>query len=287
MNDDELSWLWEASSALYPGYYVLAPPGHYPRVNVTYDSSRRGLDSNVAEAVRVAQSAPSGKRPQIFLYGRASYYSVEGFAQKAWAQNESGLLQQTDLESMVARPAAHGISGVVLWGASQDCQSTKGGRSITQKCDDQSEFIRSSLGPAAMKAIAAAGECAKKTCPQGGRCVTIDPTGKDLDKPTCSAKSDDDDQTPDARSLVTLARSVRNSVQTTAETCLEAISDDGSLVAGVATVPSGSTHCARSAADDSFVCGGLGNQVDIMRFIGTCLRSRFIAVVNLGMTGID
>ena len=54
INDDELSWLWAASSALYPGYYVSAPPGRYPRANVTYGSNRRGIDTSVAEAVRVA-----------------------------------------------------------------------------------------------------------------------------------------------------------------------------------------------------------------------------------------
>ena len=87
-------------------------------------------------------------------------------------------------------PSMARIDGVVLWGSSLDCQSTEGGRSGAQKCDDQSEFIRSSLGPAALKAIAAADECAKKICPEGGRCVTIDVTGKELDKPTCSAKTD-------------------------------------------------------------------------------------------------
>ena len=177
INDNELSWLWEASSALFPGYYISAPPGQYPRANVTYDSNRRGIDTTVAEAVRLAQSAPAGKRPQTFLYGRASYYSVGGFAGKAWAQNESGLLQQTDLESLISRPSAHGIDGVVLWGSSEDCLSTEGGLTATRKCDDQSAFIRSSLGPAALKAIAAADECAK-TCPQGGRCITIDATGR-------------------------------------------------------------------------------------------------------------
>eukprot|EP01052_Picozoa_sp_SAG31_P030991 SAG31_NODE_3235_length_4512_cov_2.549513_3_plen_483_part_00 len=187
INDNELSWLWKASSSLFPGYYISAPPGQYPRANVTYASNRRGIDATVAEAVRVARSAPAGRRPQIFLYGRASYYSVGGFAGAAWAQNQSGLLEQTDLGSMVARPAAQGINGVVLLGSSEDCTSTKGGLSAAQKCDDQSEFIRSSLGPTASKAIAAADECAKKFCPQGGRCVTIDATGKDLEKPTCSA----------------------------------------------------------------------------------------------------
>ena len=108
-----------------------------------------------------------------------------GFAGQAWAQNQSGLLEQPDLESMIARPAAQGINGVVLWGSSEDCTMTKGGLSAAQKCDDQSEFIRSSLGPTALKAIGAANECAKKFCPNGGRCVTIDARGKQLEKPTC------------------------------------------------------------------------------------------------------
>ena len=72
--------------------------------------------------------------------------------------------------------------------SSEDCLSTAGGLSAAVKCAEQSDFIRSSLGPAALGAIAAADECAKKHCPQGGRCIGIDATGKELDKPTCSAK---------------------------------------------------------------------------------------------------
>ena len=153
---------------------------------MTHASNRAGVDASVAEAVRVAGSAPAAKRPQIFLYGRASYYAVASYTGRAWTLNESGLLQQSDLESTVARPAAHGIDGVVLWGASADCETTSGGRTCTQKCDDQSSFIRSSLGPTALKTVTRATECAAKSCPGGGRCVTIDSTGKDLDKPVCT-----------------------------------------------------------------------------------------------------
>jgi hyaluronoglucosaminidase len=191
MNDNELGWLWNASSALYPSWYVPRPPGEYPNGNTTYDSNQREIDNAVAEAVRVRSSAPEGKRPDVFLYARSNYYAVGAFAGKAWSQNESGLLQgarshcrfvrptcthplhtrstgifgasfseatlgpnprllqHKDLGTTVARAAAHGAHGVVLWGSSEDCQTTAhGGRTCAEKCDDQSTFIRSLLGSA-------------------------------------------------------------------------------------------------------------------------------------------
>ena len=192
MNDNDLHWLWSASSALFPSGYVAAPPGRYPHRNVTHRSIGNEVDATVAEAVRVASSAPVGQQPQIFLYGRAYFYDVTG--PKGWSQNQSGLLQQRDLETTIARPAAHGINGVVLWGASADCESTPGGRTCTQKCEDQSTFLRSSLGPTSLKAVRHAAECAATNCPQGGRCVTIDAYGNDLDVPKCTGqviKTDD------------------------------------------------------------------------------------------------
>ena len=52
--------------------------------------------------------------------------------------------------------------------------------------------LASTPRPTALQAVTAADDCAARACPQGGRCVTIDATGKDLDKPACSAKTDDD-----------------------------------------------------------------------------------------------
>ena len=156
----------------------------------------------------------------IYLFGRASFYKTSDAKQgewvhccpdintnilrnyasvraivarlaltcpPAWSQNESGLLQMPDAEAMIARPAAQGIDGVVLWGATVDCQSTQGGRTCNQKCDDQSTFLRSSLGPTAFQAVQRAAGCAAKSCPHGGRCITIDGHGQDLPSPKCTA----------------------------------------------------------------------------------------------------
>jgi hyaluronoglucosaminidase len=254
VNDNELGWLWSTSSALYPSYYV-STPGQYPRANVTHQSNQAGVDVSVAEAVRVADFAPVRQRPQIFLYGRASYYHEQA---RAWSQNESGLLQQPDLETTIARPAAHGIDGVVLWGASADCESTQGGRTCTQKCEDQSMFIQSSLGPSTLKVITRATECAAKNCPHGGRCVTIDANGEDLDKPKCTAStwpvSTDDDLTHSV--VATPATTSLKSDDSEADVIVAAVSATGSIditlgalqlaVSSTFTEPSGSAPLLRA-----------------------------------------
>jgi hypothetical protein len=131
MNDKDLAWLWAASSALFPQTYINQPLGKYPESRnrtktVTFASHQRMVDDQVAEAMHVADSVKDkSKRPAVFAYGRAFWYdSLIGNA-------TSGLMQPEDLALTVARPAAHGAAGVVLWGA---CQIAARGRPRLTVC---------------------------------------------------------------------------------------------------------------------------------------------------------
>ena len=209
MNDHDLGWLWSASSALFPSTYLAQPPGRYPyqrhgenltRV-VTFASNQRWVDDQVAEAVRLANgvaaaaSTTTGQRlgPLVYPYGRAVFYSRTGYQAAA-----SSVMKPPDLASTVARPAAHGVAGVVLWGGSDDCGDSVCGNvhcgvctaadpcmTCNDKCEAQAKFIASSLGPVAKAAVADYDACAAEHCPGGGRCITIDETGAPLPTPKC------------------------------------------------------------------------------------------------------
>ena len=98
----------------------------------------------------------------------------------------------------VARPAAHGVAGVVLWGGSDDCEDSECTSvhcgvctaadpcmTCNDKCEAQARYIATSLGPVAEAAVAAADACAAEHCPDGGRCTSIDRTGATLPQPEC------------------------------------------------------------------------------------------------------
>ena len=216
MNDNDLGWLWEASSALYPATYIDHPPYYSPPnrgspidINTTFAKNQLWVDDQVAEAVHVARSVKKSTRPAIFAYGRADWYS------RADYRNASGSLQlPQDLHSTVARPAAWGADGVVLWGSSDDADDSYGGLACSvpnasqppaplhncsvpdtcaqtpcmtcgMKCQAEAEYIGSTLGPTAEAAVRGALDCAREHCPEGGRCVTVDAQGVALQTPQC------------------------------------------------------------------------------------------------------
>ena len=191
MNDNALGWLWNASSALYPDMYIQAPPGQYPKgfegrlVNVSFDSNQRFVDDVVAEAMHVASSIQDpSQRPAVYPYGRAFWYSWLGY------ENTSSLMQPRDLQATVGRPAQHGADGVVLWGGSADCGKLSCGADGTcmlcqSKCTAQADYISTSMGPVAAKAVNDADTCAAAHCAGGQRCVTIDDIGRQLQTPRC------------------------------------------------------------------------------------------------------
>jgi hypothetical protein len=95
------------------------------------------------------------------------------------------VLRPEDLVATVARPSAHGVDGVILWGSSGDCEAEPGGISCDAKCEQQAKYIATQLGPAAANAVNNAVTCAASHCQSGERCVSIDDTGVALPRPKC------------------------------------------------------------------------------------------------------
>jgi hypothetical protein len=121
----------------------------------------------IAEALHVAASVKDpSQRPAVYPYGRAVYYS-----------RNNSVLQPDDLAATVARPAAFGVDGVILWGSSEDCEAVPGGMSCDAKCEQQAKYIAAQLGPATASAVSDAAACVASHCTAGQRCVSVDDTG--------------------------------------------------------------------------------------------------------------
>uniref|UniRef100_A0A3P9D747 Hyaluronidase n=1 Tax=Maylandia zebra TaxID=106582 RepID=A0A3P9D747_9CICH len=129
--NNQMLWLWERSTALFPSVYLHQNLRNSPRAALF-------VRNRVLEALRVA-ALP--KRPYVMpVY---VYFSF--------------LLFQRDLISTIGESAALGASGVIIWGGAS--------------CDALSKYLRSTLNPYIANVTAAAKLCSEVLCQGKGRCV--------------------------------------------------------------------------------------------------------------------
>uniref|UniRef100_A0A4W6BRK2 Hyaluronidase n=1 Tax=Lates calcarifer TaxID=8187 RepID=A0A4W6BRK2_LATCA len=131
--NDQLLWLWEASTALYPSVYLQV--------------AALMVRNRVQEALRVSTLPRRSATAPVFVYTRPVFVD----------QNRR-FLSQGDLVSTIGESAAVGASGAVLWGASASCKSL-------------SSYLSSTLNPYITNVTAAAQLCSNFLCQGNGRCV--------------------------------------------------------------------------------------------------------------------
>ncbi|XP_029906443.1 hyaluronidase-1 [Myripristis murdjan] len=146
--NDELSWLWNISTALYPDIYL----------NLAF----RGLGKEVflythhriLEAMRAAEGVTPSS-PLVFPYARIVYTYTLDF------------LSQEHLVYTIGESAALGSAGVVLWGdhAFAKSQAT---------CDAVKAYIDETLGHYLVNVTSAATLCSQMACSSKGRCQRRD-----------------------------------------------------------------------------------------------------------------
>lgn len=148
--NDELLWLWNVSSALYPDIYLsLLQRGLHAEV-LLYTRYR------ILEAMRAgAQVTPSA--PPVYAYSRIVYtYTLE-------------FLSQEHLVYTIGESAALGSAGVVLWG-NGDFSKSKA------TCEAVKSYLDGSLGSYLVNVTSAAVLCSQKLCSSQGRCQRTDPS---------------------------------------------------------------------------------------------------------------
>ncbi|KAM9846049.1 hyaluronidase PH-20-like [Aulostomus maculatus] len=144
--NDELLWLWEASTALYPSVYLQVSLADNPKAALM-------VRNRVQEALRVSALPRRTSTAPVFVYTRPVFVD----------QNRR-FLSQGDLVSTIGESAAVGAAGSVLWGASADYNDQT-------SCDALSSYLSSTLNPYVTNVTAAAQLCSNFLCQGNGRCV--------------------------------------------------------------------------------------------------------------------
>ncbi|KAM6972934.1 hyaluronidase PH-20 [Aplochiton taeniatus] len=144
--NDQLLWLWEASTALYPSIYL-------PLSLSDSHNAVLFVRNRVQEAVRVAALPKRPHTAPIYVYSRPLY-----------RDQNARFLSQEDLVRSIGETAALGASGLVLWGASSDYDDQ-----VT--CEALSKYLTTTLNPYVANVTAAAKLCSDVLCQGNGRCV--------------------------------------------------------------------------------------------------------------------
>ncbi|XP_015237529.1 PREDICTED: hyaluronidase-1-like [Cyprinodon variegatus] len=150
--NDELFWLWNASTALYPDIYLSVEMRGLGEEVLLYVHHR------ILEALRAADYVTPSQLP-IFPYARIVYtYSLE-------------FLSKEHLIYTVGESTALGAAGVVLWGDHTFDKSKA-------TCEAVKFYIDETLGPYLVNVTSAAALCSQVLCSSRGRCQRADPKSK-------------------------------------------------------------------------------------------------------------
>jgi len=141
--DDELFWLWNASTVLYPSAYF---GEDYPK---SFEEKKNLVRGHVDEAFRVGRIGKTNL--PVFFYMKYSYSSTT-FATKE------------DLEASLQLAADMGAAGAILWDASAPFHD----RSY---CERIRTDLDSLLGPFAKRVVDEARSCGANRCSLHGRCA--------------------------------------------------------------------------------------------------------------------
>lgn len=150
--NNELAWLWNVSSALYPDIYLSLELRDLDREVFLFAHHR------ILEGMRAgAQVTPSA--PPVFPYARIVYTYTLDF------------LSQEHLVYTIGESAALGSAGVVLWGDHTFSRSQA-------TCDAVKSYIDDTLGSYLVNVTSAAVLCSQTLCSSQGRCQRRDPTSR-------------------------------------------------------------------------------------------------------------
>ncbi|XP_061407789.1 hyaluronidase-1-like [Lethenteron reissneri] len=150
VRNDQLLWLWNSSTALYPSIYLERPLKSTKYV-------RKFVHHRVKEAMRVASMPKPGSIIPVLVYARIVYTYTLDF------------LSQVDLMHTVGETVSQGASGIILWGDHLYAKSADNCRAVKAYVDDI-------LGPYLINVTAAAKLCSEALCEAHGRCVRKHPS---------------------------------------------------------------------------------------------------------------
>ncbi|XP_014677692.1 PREDICTED: hyaluronidase-like [Priapulus caudatus] len=156
--DDQLSWLFANSRALFPSIYLNS--GRLIVNNKAGDDGHRGhfdyVHAQLHEALRVSNA--SGAAPAVAIFPYTSY---------AYEGRPDALLTTADLANTVGQAADLGLPGVVVWGSSASVGSAR-------RCRALAAYLQRTLAPFVDYVVARATVCGRELCSLRGRCALRD-----------------------------------------------------------------------------------------------------------------
>ncbi|NXC69645.1 HYALP Hyaluronidase, partial [Anhinga anhinga] len=144
--NNELNWLWEESTALYPSVYL----------ETALRSSRNAqlfVRNRVQEAIRISYVSNSTHPLPVFVYTRPVFTDVY-----------EEYLSQDDLVNTIGESAALGVSGIVIWGDMNLTQNKN-------TCRTLDNYLRRTLTPYLINVTMAARICSQVLCHDSGACA--------------------------------------------------------------------------------------------------------------------
>ncbi|XP_061532662.1 hyaluronidase-5-like [Phycodurus eques] len=144
--NDDLLWLWGASTALYPSIYLEV---------ALRDSAqaRRFVRHRMVEAVRVSTLANGSYSVPVYAYIRPVY-----------KDSTDEYMSEMDLVSTIGEAAALGAAGVVSWGDMNVTDSE-------DSCFDARRHLVDVMNPYILNVSTASRLCSEALCQSRGRCV--------------------------------------------------------------------------------------------------------------------
>ncbi|XP_040264487.1 hyaluronidase-2 isoform X2 [Bufo bufo] len=143
--NDQLSWLWEASTALFPSIYL----------NQTLESSAQGrkfVQFRVKEAMRIANKHHKDYALPVYVYSQPTY------------MKKMDTLSQIDLVHTIGESAAQGAAGVIFWGDAEYAKNT-------ESCLKVKSYLEDIFGEYIVNVTTAADLCSRFLCSWNGRCL--------------------------------------------------------------------------------------------------------------------
>ncbi|KAM4737205.1 hyaluronidase-3 [Anableps anableps] len=169
--NDQLSWLWAQSTALYPSIYLPQ------RLAGSMDAALM-IRHRLLEALRVASlwrhDNNNNQATPVLPYARLAFTHTLNF------------LNETDLEHTLGESASLGAGGVVLWGEMKFARSK-------QQCMLLRDYIHTVLGPFIQTLRADTLRCSLQLCYSRGRCARRRPNSDH--RLSSAAVSDPHDET--------------------------------------------------------------------------------------------
>ncbi|XP_055049241.2 hyaluronidase-4 [Misgurnus anguillicaudatus] len=148
--NDQLDWLWNSSTALFPALAIRK--GHTDSIRNLHFSKNR-----VLESLRLASNTSLPYDLPTYVYTRLGY-----------RDDAMAFLTHNDLIHTIGESAALGAAGFVIWG---DLNLT----SSRHNCSKVKAFLNHRLGQYITNVTRAAEVCSDYLCQSNGRCVRRDP----------------------------------------------------------------------------------------------------------------